>query len=126
MSWALSGWRRRSSPQDICDVLGWPTEALEAASRGMELNCSVDSHSRVAPRTTWVRLGRCGFIGRWRGYANGHGGNAAMRDLAYGPDRYRVWVLETVGSSATYQDVCDLESLWKEKLGSRAKGLNRN
>jgi hypothetical protein len=70
--------------------------------------------------------GEDGFIGRWRGYANGHGGNTAMRQLAGGAERYQVRVLETVGSGATYEEVCELESLWKEKLGSRVDGLNRN
>jgi hypothetical protein len=31
-----------------------------------------------------------------------------------------------VGSGATVEDVCDLESQWKKKLGSRVQGLNRN
>ena len=101
-----------------------PATWLEAlrTSRGVYLLVDRETGAQYVGSAS----GEDGFIGRWRGYANGHGGNAAMRDLAYGPDRYRVWVLETVGSSATYQDVCDLESLWKEKLGSRAKGLNRN
>ena len=45
---------------------------------------------------------------------------------AHGPEHYYVRILETVGSGAAYDEVCDLESLWKEKLGSRVKGLNRN
>lgn len=39
---------------------------------------------------------------------------------------FDVRILETVGSGATIPDVYDLESLWKEKLGCRAHGLNRN
>jgi hypothetical protein len=70
--------------------------------------------------------GEDGFIGRWRGYANGHGDNTAMRQLAGGAERYQVRVLETVGSGATFEEVCELESLWKEKLGSRVNRLNRN
>lgn len=97
------------------------TEALRT-SRGVYLLVDRETGAQYVGSAT----GEDGFIGRWREYANGHGGNAAMRELAHGPERYRVWVLETVGSGATYQDVCDLESLWKEKLGSRARGLNRN
>jgi hypothetical protein len=67
-----------------------------------------------------------GFLGRWRGYANGHGGNAGMRELAHPAEDYDVRILETVGSNATPEDVYTIESLWKEKLGSRVQGLNRN
>ena len=70
--------------------------------------------------------GADGFLGRWRSYADGHGGNVALRELAHRADDYEVRILETVGSSATLDDVCDLESLWKDKLGSRVQGLNRN
>jgi hypothetical protein len=70
--------------------------------------------------------GADGFLGRWRTYADGHGGNIGLRELAHTADQYDVRILETVGSSATLEDVYALESLWKEKLGSRAKGLNRN
>lgn len=70
--------------------------------------------------------GADGFLGRWRGYADGHGGNIAMRELAHPASEYDVCILETVGSSATFEDVCELESVWKQKLGSRVQGLNRN
>lgn len=106
------------------DVDALPPTWLEAlrTSRGVYLLVDRETGAQYVGSAT----GEDGFIGRWRGYANGHGGNAAMRELAHGPERYRVWVLETVGSSATYEEVCELESVWKEKLGSRAKGLNRN
>ena len=67
-----------------------------------------------------------GFLGRWRGYADGHGGNIAMRELGHPADNYDVRILETAGSGATVEDVYGLESHWKETLGSRAQGLNRN
>lgn len=70
--------------------------------------------------------GADGFIGRWRAYSDGHGGNVAMKELAAGADQYDVCILETVGSGATVRDVSELESLWKKKLGSRAHGLTRN
>lgn len=67
-----------------------------------------------------------GFLGRWRGYADGHGGNLAMRELAHPAEDYDVRILDTVGLSVTAEEVYELESLWKAKLGSRAQGLNRN
>jgi hypothetical protein len=70
--------------------------------------------------------GSGGFLGRWRGYADGHGGNLALRELGHAADNYDAWILETAGSSATVDDICALESHWKNKLGSRAQGLNRN
>lgn len=47
---------------------------------------------------------------------------------AYGrsASAYDASILEIVGSDATVEDVCQRETLWKTKLGSRAKGLNRN
>jgi len=70
--------------------------------------------------------GADGFLGRWEGYADGHGGNVAMRELGHPVEDFDVRILETAGSGATVEEVCQLESLWKNKLGSRAQGLNRN
>lgn len=109
---------------DLHEVEALPATWLEAlrTNRGVYLLVDRESGAQYVGSAT----GEDGFIGRWRCYADGHGGNAAMRELAYGPERYDVRILETVGSGATYDEVCNLESLWKDKLGSRAKGLNRN
>jgi hypothetical protein len=106
------------------EVEALPATWLEAlrTSRGVYLLVDRESGAQYVGSAT----GEDGFIGRWRCYADGHGGNAAMRQLAYGPERYDVRILETVGSGATYDEVCNLESVWKDKLGSRVKGLNRN
>lgn len=71
-------------------------------------------------------VGEDGFLGRWLGYADGHGGNVGMRELAAEASAYEVSILEVAGSAATIEDVYARESAWKEKLGTRAKGLNRN
>jgi hypothetical protein len=92
------------------------------ASRGVYLVVHRPSGAQYVGSAT----GADGFLGRWQGYSDGHGGNAAMRELAHGADEYDVRILETVGSSATVDELYDLESLWKEKLGSRVQGLNRN
>lgn len=72
-----------------------------------------------------------GFWGRWLAYAaDGHGGNMLLKDR--GHKDYKVSILETVGSNAKRHEILDLETIWKEKLGSRAQrlgdefGLNAN
>ncbi|KYG08574.1 hypothetical protein BE21_22915 [Sorangium cellulosum] len=70
--------------------------------------------------------GEGGFLGRWVSYADGHGGNVAMRELGAPAEAYDVAVLEVVGNDATVEDVFKREALWKTKLGTRVKGLNRN
>lgn len=70
--------------------------------------------------------GSDGFFGRWLGYQDGHGGNLSMRELGAAAADYDVNILEVAGSDATVEDICQRESLWKQKLGSRAQGLNRN
>jgi hypothetical protein len=108
----------------LSEVDAMPATWLEAlrTSRGVYLLVDRESGAQYVGSAT----GEDGFAGRWRAYADGHGGNAAMRELAHGPESYDVRILETVGSGDTYEEVCNLESLWKEKLGSRVKGLNRN
>jgi hypothetical protein len=69
--------------------------------------------------------GQSGFWGRWLAYADGrHGGNALLK--ARGKSTFAISILETAASSATFQDIVDLEARWKRKLGSRAHGLNAN
>lgn len=70
--------------------------------------------------------GADGFYGRWCGYADGHGGNAALKELKAPASAFDVSILEVVGSAATVEEIIDREGLWKEKLGTRTKGLNRN
>lgn len=67
-----------------------------------------------------------GFLGRWKCYADGHGGNAAMKELGAPAEAYDVSILEVIGTDATADDVFAREGLWKVKLGTRTKGLNRN
>ncbi len=83
-------------------------------------------HRETGAQYVGSATGSDGFLGRWRCYADGHGGNVGLKELAHPADHYDLRILETVGSAATLEDVCDLESLWKEKLGSRVQGLNRN
>jgi hypothetical protein len=67
-----------------------------------------------------------GFFGRWMSYADGHGGNVGLKAVGASASAFDVAVLEVVGSEATNDEIFGRETLWKEKLGTRVKGLNRN
>ena len=69
--------------------------------------------------------GEGGFIGRWDAYVrNGHGGNKLLKDRPRAD--YQISILEVSSATDTPEDVIRREALWKEKLGSRAHGLNAN
>lgn len=76
--------------------------------------------------------GENGLWGRWSDYVNtnGEGGNKLLHDLmAKYPDRYRSLqysVLRVLDKTTKADDVIALESLYKNKLGTRAFGLNAN
>lgn len=67
-----------------------------------------------------------GFLERWLGYSNGHGGNVALKELRGMAADYDACILETAGSSADSKAILASEDRWKTNLGSRAHGLNRN
>jgi hypothetical protein len=65
------------------------------------------------------------LYGRWTAYAsNAHGGNLGLKGAR--KRSLQVSVLATVNSLTTDAAVERLESAWKDKLGSREFGLNRN
>lgn len=78
------------------------------------------------------------ILGRWRNYArDGHGGNAALRDLAFvsvGDGRVRTnhernfvfSILRVFGPSTSPTEVDAAESHYKRALMTRQFGLNRN
>lgn len=75
--------------------------------------------------------GTDGIWGRWRNYAaNGHGGNKRLKMLlADDPDctsKFRYSVLQVLPRTLSSKAVIAWESRMKEKLGSRAHGLNAN
>lgn len=73
--------------------------------------------------------GESGIWGRWRNYARtGDGGNVKLRDLigensAY-PEQFRFSVLQILPKTMARDEVLKRESLYKEKFGTRATGLN--
>ena len=75
--------------------------------------------------------GRDGILGRWTAYAaTGHGGNSRLRALLSGNPAYahnlRYTVLRTLPKSLTRKEVLAFETMYKDKLGSKAFGLNVN
>lgn len=98
---------------------GWIT-ALES-SRGIYLlTCPKTKEQYVGSAT-----GEGGFWKRWQDYfKSGDGGNVALKSRDHSD--YQISILEVVGTSATQEDVLQMESLWKAKLQSREMGLNRN
>jgi hypothetical protein len=75
--------------------------------------------------------GSNGIWGRWQAYANnGHGGNKRLRELvsqnsAY-PDAFTYSILQILPPTFAHSEVLKWEGLYKQKLGSRAVGLNEN
>lgn len=66
-----------------------------------------------------------GIYGRWSDYAkNGHGGNKKLKGL--NPDNFKFSILEIVSATTTPDEVIECENRWKEKLGTRKHGLNKN
>ncbi len=69
--------------------------------------------------------GEGGFLARWNDYvANGHGGNRLLERR--GRANYTVSVLEVASSATSPAEIVGRESVWKNRLGSRAHGLNAN
>jgi GIY-YIG catalytic domain len=94
--------------------------ALSAAKGIYLLTCP-----RTREQYVGMASGAGGFLSRWREYfSTGHGGNVGLKSRD--PSNYRVSILETVGNTATLDELLKLESRWKDKLQSREMGLNRN
>ncbi len=69
--------------------------------------------------------GEQGLFGRWSIYAqNGHGGNLDLQNLD--PSNFIFSILEIVPATTTADGVIECENRWKEKLGTRQFGLNKN
>ena len=72
-----------------------------------------------------------GIYGRWQNYVlTGHGGNKLLKQICdNGNNMYREFrfsILRTLPKSLTQKEVIEYENFYKNKLGSRAHGLNEN
>jgi hypothetical protein len=97
---------------------GW-INVLKSSKGIYLLTCPKTKEQYVGSAT-----GDAGFWGRWQDYANGHGGNVALKSRD--PSDYQVSILEVAGTALTTDDILKAEQLWKSKLQSREMGLNRN
>ena len=75
--------------------------------------------------------GSQGIYGRWENYAtSGHGGNTLLKQVCEKGinmhRQFRFSILRTLPKSLTKKEVIEYENFYKNKLGSRAFGLNRN
>ena len=109
--------------EPLSRITGLPPTWITAlgAARGIYL--------LTCPRTNELYVGSAtgtdGFIGRWRDYAlTGHGGNVVLKSRD--ASDYQVSILEVAGSLDATNDIVALETRWKNKLQSRAMGLNAN
>ncbi|MGI4856755.1 MAG: GIY-YIG nuclease family protein [Janthinobacterium lividum] len=94
--------------------------ALEAVRGVYILTSLVDGKQYVGSAS-----GERGFWGRWEDYAkNGHGGNVDMVPVA--SDDFQISILEVAASTASADEIRELESLWKERLMTKIFGLNKN
>lgn len=75
--------------------------------------------------------GKDGIWQRWCDYAaNGHGDNKELEALhkadPFHHKHFKFSVLQTLPSNITQREIVKIEALYKQKLGSRAHGLNIN
>ena len=75
--------------------------------------------------------GKNGILGRWKEYAiSGHGGNKLLKEILTkdptASQHFQYTILRTLPKTLTNQEVIQKENLYKNKLGSRAFGLNQS
>jgi hypothetical protein len=112
-------WLEFISPVDELDLLPrtW-REVLRSTSGVYLLTDSAGRHYVGSAK------GGEGFLGRWDAYRGGRfGGNVGLKGAA-GP--FTVSVLQTFDAGTSEQTIERVESLWKDKLGARLVGYNRN
>jgi hypothetical protein len=115
------GFARLLAKSDELDLLPASWAAILAATGGVYLLVSAHSGEQYVGSAT----GEEGFWSRWEAYArDGHGGNVLLRQRGRPP--YWISVLETAPSTATKNETLASEQRWKERLGTRAFGLNGN
>ena len=87
--------------------------------------------SRTGQQYVGSAYGSGGILGRWRSYVREkHGGNKRLKQLlARRPNAFRRFtftVLRTLDRNLSKREAYQFEKLFKDKLGSRAIGLNAN
>lgn len=114
------GWRAFRCEADQLATLPANWRGALAASKGVYLLLDLDDGGRPYVGSA---KGADSLLGRLEGYAGG--GTNGNRGLTAG-HRYQVNVLEVVGTGEPDATIEKIENQWKDKLGSKAFGLNRN
>lgn len=115
------GYDRFSCQTDAILPLPHAWQTALAAVRGVYLLVCCRTGQQYVGSAT----GAGGFWERWQAYANGgDGGNVMLK--ARGPSVYTLSILEIASLTATPESILALEGFWKQKLGTRAHGLNAN
>lgn len=75
--------------------------------------------------------GQDGLLGRWRSYVDTkHGGDegikAALKERPEGYKHFQFTILRVLPKTITADEAIQIESLYKEKLGTRKFGMNQN
>ena len=119
--------------EELCDLFGQPEahrdwHASLSAVGGVYLILAEASGRLYVGSASGVG----GIWGRWGQYVrSGHGGNKHLRQLvkaqprAY-PAGFRFSILQILPKTSARDDILAREARFKEKLGSRATGLNLN
>ena len=109
------------SPLSKIDTLpGAWIEILKSCKGVYLLTCPTTKEQYVGSAT-----GEECFWQRWQEYVRtGHGENVALKSRD--PSDYQVSILEVAGTAATTADLLHMEARWKQKLQSKAMGLNKN
>lgn len=118
--------------QEMCKIIG-SSEANREWHQKLE---SVAGIYLVTDTNTGMQYvgsayGSGGILGRWKTYTQtGHGNNDQLKELHKDNQDYcknfRFTILRTLPKSLTNREVIEVENLYKEKLGTRAFGLNSN
>lgn len=110
--------------QSLAEIESVPVSWAEVLKNARGIYLLV--HRDTGDQYVGSAYGEGGFLSRWKSYSGGHGGNVAMKELGASAEAYDAAILEVVGTDATSEDIFARETLWKVKLGTRVKGLNRN
>jgi len=87
--------------------------------------------SKTGKQYVGSAYGNKGIWGRWMVYSKtGHGGNIQLKKLLKNKKSYfksfRFTILRTLPKTLTSREVIEYEVIYKDKLGSKAFGLNSN
>lgn len=114
------GWRDFHCSADELGTLPAEWRSMLAHTKGVHLLIDLNNGGK---QYVGSAKGAESLLGRLSGYAGG--GTNGNKGLTRGHS-YRVSVLEPVAMLTPDQTIEDIESQWKERLGTRLYGLNRN